>query len=77
MGHLNHHLLKNLRALGDELEEAELASPPPEPTENHLLDVPLHAFDWVSLLPELEDEVDYAVASDRIPAELSVIILRL
>ena len=77
MGNLNRHLLKNLRALGDELEEAELASPPPEPTENHLLDVPLHAFDWVSLLPELEDEVYYAVASDRILAELSVIILRL
>ena len=66
MGHLNHHLLKNLRALGDEPEEAKLASPPSEPTENHLLDVPLHAFDWVSLLPELEDEVVdlAAVATD-------------
>lgn len=76
MGHHNHHLLQNLSMLGNELEEVKLAFPPPELTENQLLDVPLDAFNRTSVLPELEVD-DFACATSLRSPELEVIILGL
>lgn len=76
MGHHNHHLLQNLRMLGNVLEEVKLAFPPPELTENQLLDVPLDAFNRTSILPELEVDGFACATSFRSP-ELEVIILGL
>jgi hypothetical protein len=76
MGHKNHHLLQNLSILGDELEEVKLTFPPPELTENKLLDVPLDAFNRTSILPELEVD-DFACATSFRSPEFDVIVLRL
>jgi hypothetical protein len=68
-----------LCTLRDELEEVKLASPPPEPTENELLDAVLDTLDRVSLLPELEIQLPVArYRSQRSPARrLDVIFIRL
>lgn len=76
MGHDNHHILQNLSMLGDELEEVKLAFPPPELTENQLLDVLLDAFNRTSVLPELEVD-DFACASSLRSPKLDGIILGL
>jgi hypothetical protein len=76
MGHHNHHLLQNLSILSDELEEVKLIFPPPELTENDLLNVSLDAFNWTSVLPELEVD-DFACATSFRSPEFDVIVLRL
>lgn len=62
--------------LGDELEEVKLAFPPPELTENQLLEALLDAFNRTSILPELEVD-DFACAGSSRSPKLDGIILRL
>ena len=54
MGQHNHHLLKDLCMLSNELKEVKLTSGTPELPENNLLDVPLNTFYWTHLPPKLE-----------------------
>jgi len=61
MGQHNHHLLKDLCMLSNELKEVKLTSGTPELPENNLLDVPLNTFYWTHLPPKLE--IQFASAS--------------